>query len=182
MLTIRQAEPEDVPILRSIAADAYLPYLPRIGRAPAPVDADYAGAVARGEAFVAMEPGAGVLGLIILVSGPDHLLLENVAVRPSAEGRGIGARLLEFADARARDLRLPEIRLYTNEAMTENLAYYPRRGYTESHRADQDGFRRVFFTRRWAISMVAATERLVSRAGRDDRGYRHRPRSRGALS
>jgi hypothetical protein len=38
-----------------------------------------------------------------------------------------------------------EIRLYINEAMTENLAYYRRRSYTETHRAEQDGFRRVFF-------------------------------------
>jgi hypothetical protein len=29
--------------------------------------------------------------------------------------------------------------------MTENLAYYRRHGYTETHRAGQDGFRRVFF-------------------------------------
>jgi hypothetical protein len=36
-------------------------------------------------------------------------------------------------------------RLYTNAAMTENLAYYPRRGYIETHRAAQDGFHRVFF-------------------------------------
>jgi hypothetical protein len=31
--------------------------------------------------------------------------------------------------------------------MTENLAYCPRHGYTETHRAEQDGFRRVFFTK-----------------------------------
>jgi hypothetical protein len=29
--------------------------------------------------------------------------------------------------------------------MTENLAYYPRHGYTKTHRALQDGFQRVFF-------------------------------------
>jgi hypothetical protein len=29
--------------------------------------------------------------------------------------------------------------------MTENLDYYPRRGYHETHRAEEDGFRRVFF-------------------------------------
>ena len=40
-----------------------------------------------------------------------------------------------------------EIRLYTNEAMTANLAYYPRHGYTETHRAHEDGFRRVFFAK-----------------------------------
>jgi hypothetical protein len=29
--------------------------------------------------------------------------------------------------------------------MTENLSYYPRHGYAETHRAEQDGFRRVYF-------------------------------------
>jgi len=31
--------------------------------------------------------------------------------------------------------------------MTENLAYYPRHGYRETHRAAQDGFERVFFAK-----------------------------------
>jgi len=53
--------------------------------------------------------------------------------------------LLDLAEQHARRLRLSEIRLYTNEAMTENVAYYARHGYVETHRAEQDGFRRVFF-------------------------------------
>jgi len=56
--------------------------------------------------------------------------------------------LLAFAEEQARALRLAEIRLYTNEAMTANLAYYPRHGYTETHRAQEDGFRRVFFAKK----------------------------------
>jgi len=47
----------------------------------------------------------------------------------------------------ARRHGLSQVRLYTNEAMTENLAYYPRRGYAETHRAEQGGFRRVFFSK-----------------------------------
>ena len=31
--------------------------------------------------------------------------------------------------------------------MTENLAYYPRRGYRETHRSTQDSYHRVFFTK-----------------------------------
>jgi hypothetical protein len=49
------------------------------------------------------------------------------------------------AEDRARHHGLGEMRLYTNEAMTENLAYYGSRGYAETHRAEQDGYRRVFF-------------------------------------
>jgi GNAT superfamily N-acetyltransferase len=61
------------------------------------------------------------------------------------QGRGIGVRLLDLAEDHARSLHLGEVRLYTNEAMTENLSYYPRHGYAETHRAEQDGFRRVYF-------------------------------------
>jgi GNAT superfamily N-acetyltransferase len=150
-LSIRLATPADVPVLRSVAAAAYLPYVPRIGRPPAPVDADYAGAVRRGEAWLASS-GDDVVGLIVLVPElvpePGYLLLENVAVLPPAQGSGVGTRLLAFAEQRAGELGLPEIRLYTNEAMTENLAYYPRRGYTETRRGEEDGFRRVYFSKR----------------------------------
>jgi GNAT superfamily N-acetyltransferase len=144
MLTIRAAGPPDVDELGRIAAAAYQRYVPRIGRPPAPMTADYARAVRAGDGWVAVRDGE-VLGFAILVPQRSHLLLENVAVAPQAQGRGVGARLLVWAEERARDLGLDEIRLYTNEAMTENLAWYPRHGYAETHRSEQDGFRRVFF-------------------------------------
>ncbi len=146
MLTVRQAEPDDVPALRAVAAAAYAPYLDRIGRPPAPVSADYAAAVARGEVWVAV--GAdGVIGLLVLVARPDHLLLENIAVHPAAQRGGVGACLLARAEDQAACLSLTEIRLYTNVAMTENLAYYPRHGYVQTHRAVQDGYSRVYFAK-----------------------------------
>ena len=144
MVTVRLADQGDVDALCRIAAAAYQPYVARIGRAPAPMTADYAQAVRDRQAWVAVEDGQ-VTGFVILVARPGYLLLENVAVLPAAQGRGIGGRLLGLAEQHARSLGRSEIRLYTNEAMTENLAYYPRRGYTETHRAEQDGFRRVFF-------------------------------------
>ena len=144
MITIRPAAEADASVLRLIAVAAYQHYVPRIGRPPAPMTADYAAAARRGQAWLAAEDGEAA-GFIILIPQPGYLLLENVAVLPAAQGRGIGARLLALAEERARSLGLPEIRLYTNEAMTENLAYYPRHGYNETHRARQDGFHRVFF-------------------------------------
>ena len=136
MSTVRPAAGADVPVLREIAVAAYEQYVPLIGRAPAPMTADYAAAVQAGQVWVAAGADGAALGF---------LLLENVAVVPAAQGRGLGARLLAFAEEQARALRLAEIRLYTNEAMTANLAYYPRHGYTETHRAQEDGIRRIFF-------------------------------------
>jgi GNAT superfamily N-acetyltransferase len=141
---IRCAGPGDVDALRVIAATAYQKYVPRMGRNPAPMTADYAQAVRDQQAWVAIRNG-DIAGFAILIPRAGYLLLDNVAVLPAAQGRGIGARLLSWAEDHARGLGLSEIRLYANEAMTENLAYYPRHGYAETHRAEQDGFRRVFF-------------------------------------
>ena len=141
---MRRAGPGDVDELRAIAAAAYQKYVPRIGRAPAPMTADYAQAVRDGQAWAALEDRQ-IVGFAIIIAQPGYLLLDNVAVLPAAQGRGIGARLLALAEEQARGLGLREIRLYTNEAMTDNLAYYPRHGYAETHRAEQDGFNRVFF-------------------------------------
>jgi ribosomal protein S18 acetylase RimI-like enzyme len=148
MITIRPAAEADAPVLQQITVTAYQHYVARIGREPAPMTADYAAAVRDGQAWIAEDDDGAAVGLLILIPHPDHLLLENIAVLPAAQGLGLGARLLAFVEERAAELGLPEIRLYTNEAMTENIAYYPRHGYTETHRAGQGGFRRVFFSKR----------------------------------
>jgi len=145
-VTVRRATHGDVPALYVVVHEAYLLYVPRIGRMPAPMTADYAAAVESGEAWVAEVDGA-IVGLLVLVVHPGYLLIENIAVQPSAQRRGIGSRLLVLAEDEARANGLGEIRLYTNEGMTENLAFYPRHGYRETRRAEENGFRRVFFSK-----------------------------------
>jgi ribosomal protein S18 acetylase RimI-like enzyme len=145
-VAVRRATHADVPALYVVVHEAYLLYVPRIGRMPAPMTADYAAAVQSGEAWVAEVDGA-IVGLLVLVVYPGYLLIENIAVQPSAQRRGIGSRLLLLAEDEARANGLSEIRLYTNEGMTENLAFYPRHGYRETRRAEENGFRRVFFSK-----------------------------------
>ncbi len=76
------------------------------------------------------------------------MLLDNIAVVPAAQGKGLGRRLLAFAETAARNENLPAIRLYTNQAMTENVALYTRIGYVETHRGEENGFHRVYMTKR----------------------------------
>lgn len=47
----------------------------------------------------------------------------------------------------ARALGLPAVRLYTHELMTENREMYRRRGYVETHSAEEHGLRRVFMSK-----------------------------------
>ena len=69
MISIRPAAEADAPVLRLIAVAAYQHYLPRIGRPPAPMTADYAAAARRGQAWLAAENGEAA-GFIILIPQP----------------------------------------------------------------------------------------------------------------
>lgn len=143
---IETASPQDVPQIVALVRAAYTPYISRIGREPAPMTADYTTAVDEGRVLVA-RIDRGIAGVLVTEAHSDHLLIENVAVAPQAQGLGIGAALLDRADDEARSLKLPETRLYTNAKMTENLEYYPRRGYRETGRRRENGFDRVYFVR-----------------------------------
>ena len=146
VIDIRPAAATDVEAIQAIAEAAYQGYVPRVGGRPAPMDADYDDAVRRGCVWVATDSGA-VAGVLVLIPQTDHLLLENIAVTPTAQGRGIGNQLLAFAEDTARRRGFDEIRLYTHETMIENLAYYARHGYNETHRAVDHGFHRVFLSK-----------------------------------
>lgn len=70
------------------------------------------------------------------------LLIDNIAVLSTMQGTGLGAVLLHEAEHLARPHARAAVRLYTNEAMTANIDHYRRHGFTETHRATEDGFRR----------------------------------------
>jgi ribosomal protein S18 acetylase RimI-like enzyme len=144
---IRPATADDVAAIGALAAAAFAPYVARMGRRPAPMDDDLAARVAAGQAF-AMVEGGRLLGYAVLVPEAGALLLDAVAVDEAARGRGLGRALVAFAEARARALGLPRVRLCTNATMTENRALYPRLGYVETGRAVEKGFDRVYFEKR----------------------------------
>lgn len=114
---------------------------------PIPMDADYDAAVAGGRAWAA-DDGGQIAGLLVLEEHDDHLLVENVAVEPARQREGIGRALLAFAEQRAAELGLHELRLYTNVLMTENQALYTRLGYREFERRGEKGRAAVFMSKR----------------------------------
>lgn len=69
--------------------------------------------------------------LIEMIAEHDHLLIENLAVHPDQQGKGLGALLLAHARNLAGELGYDEIRLYTNAAFTANIDFYAKRGFAE---------------------------------------------------
>ena len=141
----RPARPDDVPAVEALVAAAYGHYVARIGMPPLPMVDDYPVRVAAGQLWV-VDPPPGEqdpLALVVLVEHADHLEVDNVAVAPAAQGRGLGTALLGFARERALAAGLPELRLMTHELMTENQALYEHLGWERTGRVERQGRRAV---------------------------------------
>jgi ribosomal protein S18 acetylase RimI-like enzyme len=145
--TIRQAEQEDQEGLVECVQAAYAKYIKRIGKKPAPMLADYRALIAQGVVYVLADE-EGVRGVLVMMPQDRSMSVENVAVDPRFQGQGLGQTLMAFVEQQARKAQLGEIRLYTNEVMTENLRFYQQLGFEEEGRQVQDGYRRVFLRKR----------------------------------
>jgi ribosomal protein S18 acetylase RimI-like enzyme len=142
---IRRAGAADTAAVKAVTDAAYHHYIERIGVVPVPMEADHAANVAAGKVFVTGDP---VIGLVVLEEHDDHLFLDSIAVHPDAHGTGVGRRLLEFVETRARALGLPEIRLYTNAKMWENQRIYPKFGYEVLERRVDGPYDRLHYRKR----------------------------------
>src|SRR3954452_17139582 len=145
-VAVRRAAVADAPAIAELVEQAYSIYLARMPFRPRPMDADYDEVVHTTDTWVALA-GDRIVGALVCVLEPDHLLVENLAVHPDAHGRGLGGRLLVMAEEYAVAQGRSEVRLYTNEVMVENLRFYARRGYRETGRESRDGFGRVFLAK-----------------------------------
>jgi ribosomal protein S18 acetylase RimI-like enzyme len=143
---MRRARPEEAAAVAALVEAAFARHVGAVGRRPHPMDDDHAAYVAAGEQWVLEDEGRFVASVVLQDRG-DHLHVENVAVAPDRQGRGLGRALLAFAEDEARRRGLPELRLYTNAAMADNLAFYPRLGFREVERRTEHGFSRVFFVK-----------------------------------
>ena len=152
------AGPGDVPRILAIARSAYAKYVPRIGREPAPMTANYA-AEAAAQRIVVIGSAGRVSGYMVAWPEVDAYFIDNIGVEPRCQGSGFGRRLIDHAAAEAGRLRLPALRLYTNVAMVESLSMYTHLGFVETHRAEESGFQRIYMRLRLAERPMGLSRR-----------------------
>ncbi len=145
--SIRVAKPEDEKMVIDCVNDSYTKFISRIGKKPAPMLDNYQYKISKELVHVFEEKGK-IVGIIVLVPRPDHLYLGNLAVSPDYQGKGIGRQLMLHAESVTKSHGLPEIRLFTNELMYENLAIYSKYGYLETDRKTENGYKRVYFSKK----------------------------------
>lgn len=145
---IRPAHADDVAAVGQLVGAAYGHYVARLGKPPGPMLDDYARRVADGQVWLLEDEGA-LAGILVLEDAEGgELLLDNLAVAPAAQGKGHGRTLVAFAEAEAWRRGSPALRLYTHVLMTENVEFYRRLGFEETHRITEKGYDRVYMAKR----------------------------------
>jgi ribosomal protein S18 acetylase RimI-like enzyme len=140
---IRLAKASDADAVRTLVREAYGRWVERFGREPSPMRDDYDQRIAADQVWVLEEEGEAV-GLIVLRDGPESILIQNVAVAPSAQSRGHGRRLMTFGEKEAKRRGYSEVRLYVNALMVENVAFYQHLGFVEIERVHDKGRDQVY--------------------------------------
>jgi N-acetylglutamate synthase-like GNAT family acetyltransferase len=135
---LRRAQLEDANALDELVREAYSKYIPLIGREPMPMKTDHARAIAEQDVWV-LEQESEIIAVLDMVPKEDNLYIDNVTVKNTHQSRGIGKRLLAFAETRAQELGLNAMTLCTNERFKTNLEMYARLGYVETHRVHVQG-------------------------------------------
>lgn len=142
-MEIRPAEVEDAAAITECVAAAYRHYIARIGKPPGPMLDDYTAVIQQHRVFILVD-GMRVVGALVTIKQGESLLLDNVAVHPEYQGRGLGRELVALAEEEARRLGYTAVTLYTNERMTENIELYKKLGFTETERKTERGYQRVY--------------------------------------
>lgn len=108
--------------------------------------ADFAGLIAQGVVNV-LEEQDRLLGFVVHFPRESDYFIENIALSPETQGRGLGRLMMAWAEDRAREAGHDRLRLYTNVKMTENVPFYLGLGFEEEDRRIKDGFHRIYFSK-----------------------------------
>jgi ribosomal protein S18 acetylase RimI-like enzyme len=142
-MKIRLASANDRHTVEECIAEAYQGYIRRIGRRPASMDREFLPLIQAGCVHV-YESDGNVLGVMVVSEHADHVEVSSVAVKPGAQGQGIGRDLMMAAEAIAAERGFRTLELYTNVALPELVRYYERMGYKRVGRRLDKGYDRVF--------------------------------------
>ena len=142
-IAIRPLEPHDsIDELTALLHRAYAP-LGAMGLNYTAVDqtpSDTRSRIGKGICFIAVDGGGRLVGTVLFqpsltATGSPWLARADVAhlgqfgVEPDLQRHGLGARLMDTVEARARALNAVEIALDTAEPAAHLIAWYSRRGY-----------------------------------------------------
>ena len=128
----RPATPADAQALADLRVRAMRPSLEKIGRFDPKGARDRFLANFRPEDTQVLVDGDLILGVIVVRLHPDHLYLDHLYVDPSAQGLGLGRKVLTDLKTRARAAGMPIRLIALNDSSAAE--FYRTNGFRETDR------------------------------------------------
>jgi len=142
-IEIRLACAQDVAAVTDCVCQAFIHYIPRIGKQPGPMLEDYQASVEKSVVWVATQQN-DILGVLVLFETAEGFCIETIGIRPGAQGLGIGGKLITHAENLARESGYSSIYLSTHRLMFESQSVYAHLGFVEFDRRTVNGYDRIF--------------------------------------
>jgi DNA-binding MarR family transcriptional regulator/ribosomal protein S18 acetylase RimI-like enzyme len=101
----------------------------------------------RGTFMIARSDDLPIGCAALAADGEGLAEVKRLWVAPIARGIGLADRLMTAIETRARDLRLTTLRLDTNSALTEAIAFYRSRNWTEIPRYNANPYAHHWFAK-----------------------------------
>ncbi len=139
----RRARADDLAAVEALVTAAYTPWVKVIRVVPGPMRDDYSQTIADGVMHL-VDDESGMVAMLVLRPLKSSMLLENVAVHPRAQGRGIGRSLIAEAERATRAAGLERVILYTHARMASNIALYKRAGFVVVEERHEQGLDRIY--------------------------------------
>lgn len=131
---LRKAKLEDARALTALMHAAYDRYSTQLpGVVLPPLTVNYKEEIRAYPVWVA-ETDLTIIGGLILMPEKTCMTIANIAVDPQLQGKGVGRALMARAESEAKALNISLLRLATHVALTENVDFYARLGWSETGR------------------------------------------------
>jgi ribosomal protein S18 acetylase RimI-like enzyme len=148
-ISIRMAEPNDVPAIASVLCESFAEYQPFYTPAAFAATTPTADAIRRrldeGPVWVAYNEGA-VVGTVSAVPKGVACYIRSMAALPADRGHGIGGLLLEHIEDFAAAQGLAYLLLSTTPFLTHAIRLYERVGFQRNGEGPHDLFGTPLFT------------------------------------
>jgi GNAT superfamily N-acetyltransferase len=132
LFEIRLAQPDESVIVSNLLLEAFTPYRSGYTRDAFEYTTPTADVIeprfAEGPIWLALDCNDAI-GTVSGMPEDDRFYIRSMAVKPSAQGRGVGQRLLETLDRFAREQGFSKLYLYTTFVLPAARHLYEKNGF-----------------------------------------------------
>jgi hypothetical protein len=129
-IEIKLADKSNLCQIKECVELSYRPYVEKLTVEPAPLHADYEDLILNDSVYILEGRDKEMLGLVVLISEPNCLLVDNISIFPKWQRRGTLPTVCSFIIARALSLNMRSIRAITNSKLDRNIEMYTKIGLT----------------------------------------------------